>query len=230
MGGSPIAAVVAVAGAKTPEFTSIYEGLLSASRSFGCAVVGGDVSDGSSLVVSIAILGEPSGRGPVLRSGAQVGDRIYVTGELEGAAAGLRLLRADPSASGELVDAFLRPAPRLVEGLAACAGGASAMIDVSDGLGIDLHRLADASGVGFELDVLPVVAGATEEEAISGGEDYELVFCTSAPESVERAFAAAGLPMPLEIGGVVAAPEVRRLKGQPLDASGFEHTLGSGTV
>ena len=104
------------------------------------------------------------------------------------------------------------------------------MIDVSDGLGIDLHRLADASGVGFELEVLPVVAGATEKEAVSGGEDYELVFCAPVPERVERAFTVAGLPMPIEIGGVVAAQEVRRLKGKSLDASGFEHALGSETV
>ena len=71
------------------------------------------------------------------------------------------------------------------------------MIDVSDGLGIDLDRLATASGVGVVLDAVPVAEGATREEALGGGEDYELVFAAPDPEAVAGAFAAAGLRPPI---------------------------------
>ncbi len=169
MGGRPRAAVVAVAGAGFDELAAIYEGLLEASRRFDCPVVGGDLSDAAVLNIAVAILGETAGSAPVLRRGAAPGETIYVTGPLGGAAAGLRELRADPSAVSPCVTAFLRPQPRLAEGAAAAAAGAAAMIDISDGLGIDLWRLAAASGVGVELDDLPVAPGATRDEALGGG-------------------------------------------------------------
>ncbi|MGH9087153.1 MAG: AIR synthase-related protein, partial [Acidimicrobiales bacterium] len=100
-----------------------------------------------------------------------------------------------------------------------------AMIDVSDGLARDLHRLADASGVGFRLDGLPVADGATEEEALGGGEDYELVVATANPEALLRAFAAAGLRPPVVIGGCSADPARRELHGAALAPTGWEHRL-----
>jgi len=226
MGGRPRAAVVAVAGAELAELAEIYEGLLEASRRFDCPVVGGDLSDSAVLNLSVAILGEAAGTGPVLRSGAGPGEAVYVTGPLGGAAAGLRELRADPSARSSCVTAFLRPIPRLAEGAAAAAAGARAMIDISDGLGIDLWRLTAASGVGVELDDLPVASGATRDEALGGGEDYELVFTVPDAARLEKAFAGEGLRAPLRVGRTTADRAAFRLRGETLASAGYEHRMG----
>jgi thiamine-monophosphate kinase len=225
MGGRPLAAVVALAGASQPDLDSLYEGLLEASRAYSCPLVGGDLSDSPVLVVSIAVLGTTDGRPPVLRSGARPGERLFVTGTLGAAAAGLRLLRVDPAATGELVGAHRRPRPRLGEGIAAASLGASAMIDLSDGLGLDLARLAAASSVGVALEGLPACAGATEEEALGGGEDYELLFSASPEIDVAGEFARLGLRPPIEIGQVVADPATRTLDGEPLPRAGYLHRL-----
>jgi thiamine-monophosphate kinase len=225
MGGSPLAAVVAVAGADAGDLEVLYAGLVEAASHYSCPVVGGDLSAGSELVVSVAVLGSADERSPVLRSGAQPGDRLFVTGALGRAAAGLRLLREGAGQSGELVRAHLRPEARLAAGQAAAAAGATAMIDVSDGLGIDLDRLATASGVGIRLDAVPVAAGATLEEALGGGEDYELVFAAPDGRVVLAAFVSAGLAAPIDIGYCDADATVRRLRGTPLAATGFEHQL-----
>jgi thiamine-monophosphate kinase len=229
MGGRPLRAVVAVAGASIDELDGLYAGLGEAAARYGCPIVGGDLSAGArdgGLVVSVAVLGSTDGRPAVLRRGARPGDRIYVTGPLGRAAGGLRLLRADAGASGELVEAHRRPTPRAAEGLAAAECGASAMIDCSDGLGIDLDRLARASGVGVVLDLLPVAEGATREEALGGGEDYELVFCAAPAADVRAAFAVLGLTPPIEIGRAVADASVRLLEGDPLPVTGYQHRLG----
>jgi thiamine-monophosphate kinase len=226
MGGRPRAAVVAVAGAEIDELAEIYEGLLEASRRFACPVVGGDLSDAARMNVSVAIIGETAGRAPVLRSGARPGEAIFVTGPTGAAAAGLRQLRADPTASSPCVRAFLRPEPRLAAGEAAAVAGASAMIDISDGFGIDLYRLAEASGVGVLLDELPVAAGASPDEALGGGEDYELLFSVPEAEKAAAAFAAAGLPAPLRVGSTTADRAAFHLRGVKLEPAGFEHRLG----
>jgi thiamine-monophosphate kinase len=96
------------------------------------------------------------------------------------------------------------------------------MIDVSDGLAADLAHIADASGVGFDLDDLPVAPGATRAEALGGGEDYELVFCAPVTDAeVRRAFAS--LRPPIRIGSCVAPPGQRRLAGRPLGPGGWQH-------
>ena len=84
--------------------------------------------------------------------------------------------------------------------------------------------MASAAGLGIELEELPVAEGATEEEALGGGEEYELVLATASPELLEDAFRAAGLPPPLRIGRFTAARQ-RRLRGLPFEASGFRHHL-----
>jgi len=229
MGGRPLRAVVALAGASTDELDALYRGLGEAAAAYDCPIVGGDLSAGTpggGLVVSVAVLGTTDGRPAVLRRGARPDDRVYVTGPLGRAAAGLRMLRADPRASGALVEAHRRPVPRADEGLVAAGCGASAMIDCSDGLGIDLDRLAKASGVGVVLDLVPVAEGATLEEALGGGEDYELVFCAPVGVDVGEAFAERGLTPPIEIGHAVADASVRLLEGAPLPLSGYQHRLG----
>jgi thiamine-monophosphate kinase len=229
MGGTPFAAVVGVCGAARSDLVALYDGMLEAAQHYRCPIVGGDLTDAHELVISLTVLGRATDSAPVLRSGAQPGDHVFVTGPLGASAAGLRELRADPGASGANVDAHQRPLARVAEGRAAGAGGASAMIDVSDGLGLDLDRLATASGVGVRLGEVPVAAGATLEEALGGGEDYELVF--SAPDwgEILGSFEDAGLGAPIRIGEIVEEPSLRSLAGQPLPPSGYRHRMdGSG--
>jgi thiamine-monophosphate kinase len=227
MGGTPIAAVVAVAGPIAGELEALYGGLLDAAVHYGCPLVGGDLSAGSELVISIAVLGTAEDPAPVLRSGAHAGEPLFVTGALGASAAGLRALRADPASTGELARAHRRPVARLAEGRCAARAGATAMIDVSDGLGLDLDRLAVASRIGLSIDDVPVAPGATLEEALAGGEDYELVFAADDRQRVIAAFADAGLRAPIEIGRCSDDPGERRLGDGALAIAGFEHHLGS---
>ena len=96
------------------------------------------------------------------------------------------------------------------------------MIDVSDGFAADLGHVADASGVGFELDHLPIAPGATRAEALGGGEDYVLVFCAPRDEAVRRSFA--GLAPPHRLGVCIDDPFRRVLDGEELAAAGWEHS------
>ncbi len=236
MGGRPLHALVTVVGASADMIEGLVRGLAEAAAAYECAVVGGDLSSGPRLVVSVALTGSTGDRGAVLRSGARPGDALFVTGPLGSSAAGLRILRsrkgrggtepAGPEPAPEaLTAAYRRPVARMAEGLAAAASGATAMIDVSDGLGIDLDRLATASGVGVLLDVCPIAEGATREEALAGGEDYELVFAAPYPDEVVRAFGAMGLRRPIRIGACVADPAARIIGDEHLEASGYEHRL-----
>jgi thiamine-monophosphate kinase len=119
--------------------------------------------------------------------------------------------------------AYARPQAQVEAGVAARRAGATAMIDVSDGLAADIGHLADDSGVGVRLQRVPVVSGATEEEALGGGEDYALVFTAPDASRVADQFAVAGLAPPEEIGVCTADPAERSLAGRPLPAAGWEH-------
>ena len=142
MGGSPSACVVSlVVSADRPGFADrVMDGLAEASERFACPVVGGDTSVGPALVVAVAVLGRVPALGPVLRSGARAGDIIFVTGELGGAATALDAWRAGDTEPSGLVR-LRRPTPRLAAGAAAAAAGATAMLDISDGLASDLDHL-----------------------------------------------------------------------------------------
>ena len=102
------------------------------------------------------------------------------------------------------------------------------MIDVSDGLALDLHRLADASAVGFDLADVPVADGATEDEALGGGEDYELLVALSPgdADAVVARFELEGLRPPTVIGTVVDDVAERTLRGHPLEPMGWQHRVG----
>ena len=229
MGGEPLRAVVAATVPDAAVLDAVYDGLLAAAEEYRCPVVGGDLTAGPVLVLTVAVTGHvPAGEPPpVLRSGARSGHRIWATGPLGSAAAGLELLRAGPPEqrpAPSSVAAHLRPRARLAEGRAARLAGASAMIDVSDGLALDLGRLATASGVAADLVDVPVAPGATTEQALGGGEDYELVF-TSPPEvDVAAAFGAAGLTAPLEVGRCTEGRAgAVLLNGRPVEPAGYEH-------
>ncbi len=233
MGAAPLGALVALCvpgGSGEGELAlGVMAGVGEAAAVSGCPVVGGDVSEAGELVVAVTVLGtvEAGGEtqpGPVSRSGAQPGDVVLVTGPCGGSAAGLRELRAGGSGG----EAYRRPVARLAEGEAARVIGAHAMIDVSDGLALDLHRLADASGVGFRLEDVPVAEGATLEEALGGGEDYELVITAgaSAADDMGASFATDGLRVLVRIGVIVDEPTTRTLHGQDLGRLGWQHRLG----
>ncbi len=229
MGARPRYALVSVAGPPGTDLDGLGAGLAVAAVETGCLVVGGDLSQSPALVVSTAVLGElgggPVGR-PLLRSGADPGHRLFVTGPLGRSAAGLRLLTGGSgmgSAAGELVRAHRRPVARLDEGETARLAGAAAAIDLSDGLASDARHLARASGVGISLVDVPVADGATGDEACRGGEDYELLVATGDPDGLVRAFDRAGLRPPLPVGLCTADRGEVTLDGRPLPAGGWEH-------
>ena len=176
MGGVPSFAVVAIMiprGLKDDVLFRLFLGMERTSRRFRTPIVGGDVAvyDGP-LAITVSLTGEMGGRRPVLRSGAKPGDWIGVTGPL----------------GGSLLGKHLTFTPRLREGRRLAERGATAMIDISDGLGVDLHHLCEESGVGAVLDeaALPISAAARRsgrrdgrsplEHALSDGEDYELLY------------------------------------------------------
>ena len=224
MGGVPAQALVAVSGPAQTDLELLYRGIAAAAACFGCPVVGGDLTNAPLLVVTVAVTGRVEGA-PVLRSGARPGDGIWVSGPLGASAAGLRSYRRGGPATGTVDQALraahARPSPALRAGLAAREAGAHAMIDVSDGLSADLGHLADASGVGFRLERVPVAEGATEADALGGGEDYALVFTAPDATAVRAAFA--GLAAPELIGVCTEDPGERRLRGRPLPVTGWEH-------
>jgi thiamine-monophosphate kinase len=212
MGGTPRAAVcgvVLVAGRKGGA-DELLGGLLTASSELGCPLVGGDTTVGAALTVTVAVVGDSPEGGAVLRRGARPGDSVFVTGPLGGGRAALVALRGGDDADPVALARLQRPVPRLVEGRTAAAAGATAMIDLSDGLSSDLAHICRESGVGalLEPSAVPVGPGATVDDALSGGDDYELCFTAPDPVAVAEAFAAAGLHLPAPIGTVIAGREV----------------------
>ena len=210
MGGTPLWLLVTVAAPPSIDLELLHRGVLQAAGECGCEVVGGDLVNAPELVVTVAVVGRCDGV-PVLRSGAGVGDSVFVTGPVGGAAA---------------TGWTARPRARMAEGSAAREAGATAMIDISDGFAADLGHLLDESGVGVELTHVPVAEGASPEQALGGGEDYELVFTAPDVERVAEAFVEAGLLVPERVGVCTADPALRLLAGEPLPAVGWEHRFG----
>lgn len=164
------ALVTFVAPSATPVrwMTEVYRGLTKAANAFGVAIVGGETSrtDGP-VTISVSLTGRVERDRWVSRSGGEVGDEIFVTGRLGGSIRGKHL----------------RFVPRINESRWLTKQfRIHAMMDLSDGLGADLPRLARASGVAFEFDetAIPRTRGCTVQQAISDGEDYELLFAVAA--------------------------------------------------
>ena len=184
----------------------LYGGMKTACDEYALSLVGGDLNRSGELSIAVTIAGEVAPGRAVLRSGAVMGHRIVVTGALGASAGGLVVERSgDPSAIASewgrgLVAAHQRPVARVGEARTLAAAGASAMMDVSDGLALDLSRMCAESGVGarLETDALPVspwlaqAAGALDLDplrlALTGGEDYELL-ATLPGSSVKEAAA-----------------------------------------
>ena len=219
-----------------------YDGLTSCGGENGAILVGGDLSGAEKITISITAFGESENRKVLYRSGGRPGDLLYVTGKLGKSAAGLRLLqqgitRSRSGARREALRAHRTPDPRCAVGQwLAQSGNARCMIDVSDGLSTDLSRMCAASGTDAEIfaEKIPVFAESALwrcdplELALSGGEDYELLF--AAPRSKKRFWEnlPSGFPSVTHIGimlegsGKVWISDAEK-KRRPLPVEGFDH-------
>lgn len=240
------------AGARGAWVDGFFDGLMALAEAYKTPLAGGDLAESPVALADIVLIGAVGRGKALLRSGARAGDLLYVTGSLGGAAAGLAGLAewsetrtgARHAAAGRqdfrpsqvpkrletLLAPHLFPTPRVAQGLwLAGVGRASAAIDLSDGLSTDLTHLCEESGVAAEVDAaaLPVAEGATLEQALNGGEDYELLFTAAPGARVPRRIA--GVPV-TRIGRITGRrrgwPPIALLTAQgrqPLEAQGWEH-------
>ncbi len=238
MGGTPAYVMLSLGipgNFDSSKIDKLYRGINGLAEEHGITIVGGDTNTADILIISVCLIGHPPKK-PICRSGAHVGDDIYVTGTLGDAALGLNLLRLKRRPQSEAVAQLLkrhhRPAPRLAAGrLLAKRHLATAMIDISDGLMQDLGHICEASAVGAILQEhkLPLskayralVGKIGIQHALSGGEDYELLFC-AAPQQrrrIETLGTQAGVPI-TRIGVCVPAGNGIRVQ----DAAGSEVTV-----
>ncbi len=253
MGASPRAALASIAltaDVEVPWVMELYGGMHDACTEYALSLVGGDTNRGDLVIVSITVAGEVAPGRAVTRSGARPGDLIAVTGSLGAAAGGLALSRAAAPKAAEalsrpwgrlLLDALARPVARVGEGQTLARCGATAMMDLSDGLAKDLSRMCRDSGVGAsvrtsDVPIAPALRdGAAVLEldplalAIGGGEDYELL-ATLAPadaavaeEVLDERF---GVSLTV-VGAVVEGPGMVAVgpdgSETPLEPAGWDH-------
>jgi thiamine-monophosphate kinase len=203
----------------------IADGIGDAVQAAGTRVVGGNLTRGDRLGITTTVVG--SAFSPLTRAGARAGDLLYATGALGGPAAALRALAASATLTTALRERFVRPSARLLAARWLASHGASACIDISDGLASDAAHLAAASGVALEIEVeqVPVFAGASVNDALSGGEEFELL--VTAPGPVAEAEFAERFGIPLTaIGKVVeddAGVRLTRAGKRVAAPAGYDH-------
>src|ERR1700676_347485 len=252
MGARPLASFVSLGlpheltvarGRQKPWVARFYDGLLALADAHKTPLAGGDLAESAVVLADIVLVGAvPRGRA-LLRSGARPGDAIFITGTLGGASAGLAefdALALKQAAARQpikiakklapILQPHLYPRPRVPQGLWLQRRGlASAAIDISDGLSTDLTHLCEESEVGAEVEAasLPIAPGATLDQALHGGEDYELLF--TARPSARLPHAIAGVAV-TRIGRIVrrrsGTPQIllRTAAGlEPLEPRGWEH-------
>jgi thiamine-monophosphate kinase len=237
-GAEPVAALLSLTLSDGDWDRGFIEGIEAACESYGLPLIGGDtiaLGAGAPRLYGLTAIGRAGEKTPS-RSGGRPGDRLWLAGSVGDSAAGLALLDASPAATGPLVDIYRRPVPLLEMGRA-LAPSANAMMDLSDGLLIDLQRLCRASGCGAEtdLDSLPLSRAFIAERgqdrsarlfAATGGDDYALL--AALPSDVDPL----SLPLPEQptltcIGRLVAGSGLRlsdRNGAVPLpETLGYEH-------
>jgi len=207
MGARPLGVLVSLqlsTWART-NINGIADGIGDAAKLAGATILGGNMSRGDVLGITTTVLGHAFT--PLKRTGARPGDIVYVTGALGGPAAALRALKAGKKPANPLRTRFARPVARIAEARWVAARGAVAAIDISDGLLGDAGHLAAASSVGIELNSsrVPLVKGATLKDALSGGEEYELLIVARAPIAEGAFHSQFGLAI-TPIGRVVEGP------------------------
>jgi thiamine-monophosphate kinase len=244
MGARPVAAFLSlglprkltIPDRKTQAWVDRFlDGLLALAAEHRVPLAGGDLAESPLAIADIVLTGAVPQGTALLRSGAHPGDRIYVTGSLGGAAAELAALAKNPKRFAKAITTapnapHLYPQPRIAQGLWLRKHGvASAAMDLSDGLSTDLDHLCEESGVAAEVDaaLLPISSEATLAMALTGGEDYELLFTAPASGKLPRRIAEVAITA---IGRIVPAkprrPRVSLLsdgKLQPLQPQGWEH-------
>jgi thiamine-monophosphate kinase len=198
MGGTPRFCLVSLAVTKSAKerwIDSFYRGLLEVARHYKTALAGGDLSHANQIVCDVMVCGSVTKGKALRRDGARPGDIVYVSGPLGG-----WRLKPDPH-------------PRIAFGRK-LIGKATACMDISDGLSLDLRRLCVASNVAASLDFVPRVDGATIEQALHDGEDYELLF-TATPKTRVPGIAI----------GVITKGKPGKIvyQGKPLPALGYDH-------
>jgi thiamine-monophosphate kinase len=181
----------------------IAEGVAEAARLAGAPIVGGDTTAGAALSLTVTVLGTAAR--PLSRAGARPGDALWLTGTLGGPAAALRAWLAGAAPDPVHRARFARPLPRLAEARWLAGQGATAAVDLSDGLAADARHLAAASRVRLDLDAdaVPRLAGVELAEALASGEEYELLL--AAPAALDAVAFAMRFGVPITRIGRVAA-------------------------
>jgi thiamine-monophosphate kinase len=218
MGGEPRFCLLSLAlpcWAGRPWVDGFYRGFLRLAGRAGVPLIGGDLARSEKAMCDVVACGAaPRGRA-MRRDGARAGDRIYVSGALGGSALGLATGR------GKAWRRHLRPEPRLALGRFLRRLGATAAMDLSDGLSLDLRRLCLASKLSAEISAPPVFPDATLQQALDGGEDYELLFTAQPGARLPARFE--GLPL-TRIGEMrKGRAGAVRLSGAPLPPLGWDH-------
>lgn len=237
MGARPVLATVALGFPKEAtqdEVLELYRGIADCAGRYRCSIAGGDLSRAAAWTIAIGVVGEVRPSNAKLRSGGHPGDVLAVTGPLGGARAGLF-----GEASGS--PAFRRPEPRVAEGrFLAASRNVTAMMDVSDGLSTDVHRLCAASGCGAQLEAIPVAPSARaaaqarheapDRFALAGGDDFELLAAIR-----PRAFRYVAARYRKRFGrelhkiGVLSAEQGVVYNGERIERSGWDHFAASAT-
>jgi thiamine-monophosphate kinase len=254
MGGAPLGALVALCLPATLDLVFVdafYEGMQALARQYRCPIIGGNITQAAArLSVTIAVLGEVPRGQSVYRSGAQVGDEIWVTGELGGAKAGLEALRQPRKVANldteQVLARYRRPTPRVQEAQYLREyGKIRSLVDLSDGLSSDLSHICEASGVGAQLQATSIpmhaqtrcVAQALQADALAyalhGGEDFEL--CLTAPPGhlspLQAAFVQRFHCPLVRVGTILVGSGVTLCLADgtqsPLHAQGYDHFRSS---
>jgi len=228
MGAAPRFCLVALcipawAGAKWVD--RFFDGILELAAAAGTVLAGGDLSHGETLAADVMVCGAVPRGTALLRSGARPGHDIYVSGVLGGSALGLETRKGKAHLDSKKLKALqrhLHPEPRLALGRFLREKlRATSAIDLSDGLSLDLLRVCLASGVAAEIEAPPRFPGASLEQALHGGEEYELLFTVPGGTKVPERFEGLRLTRLGSIGR--GTPGAVHLDGKPLAALGYDH-------
>jgi thiamine-monophosphate kinase len=210
----PLGVLVSLGGPSAVDFPAIMGGVGAAAASVGAKVLGGDLVRADQGLVDVCAFG--TCESPVRRAGARAGDGVWVTGHLGASLLALRSWEAGHRPAPEMARRFARPEPRIAAGLWLARQGATAMIDVSDGLSSDARHLAAASEVGLEIELerIPRLAEVDPMDAAASGEEYELLVTlppTFAPEQAQELVDLHGLSLS-RVGTCIAGAGVRFMR------------------
>ena len=243
MGGTPKYVLISLAlpgGLDTGNVSSLYQGMAQISNQFGVAIAGGNIAAASKTIINVTVLGSLKSVSALTRSAAVPGDQIAVIGYPGLSAAGLKMLKQNLKLDAETTQllrrAHLKPMPRVNEGQILLRHGVKAAIDISDGLIADLTHICQASKVGARINqnALPIHPALRNnfksgylQLALSGGEDYELLF-TASSQIINRVKKA--MPCPVTVIGEVIQEKPGQVaiidaegKNIPWQKAGWEH-------